>query len=282
MSTNLAQSLEFKNFEYHGWQQCVDEYHRSFGPLTAQMADHLMSSVSDASSTELSGKPRMLLDVACGPGYVTGLAKEHGWCPIGVDFSEAMVAEAEHNHPDTRFVLGDAEELPFSDEEFLAVVMNFGILHLAQPDKAIAEAYRVLGRGGRFAFTVWATPNEARGFAIVLQAVNEAGNSAVPLPPGPPFFRFSDPDETYRALQSVGFRNIQSAKIPLLWHLPSGDQFFDAFYRGTARTGGLLRAQTDSELEAVRRLVIQHVSEQFGKAYGVEVNMPAWVYSAEK
>ena len=35
-------------------------------------------------------------------------------------------------------------------------------------------------------------PEEAVGFGLVLRAVREFGNPDVPLPEGPPFFRFSD------------------------------------------------------------------------------------------
>jgi len=52
--------------------------------------------------------------------------------------------------------------------------MNFGILHLGQPEKALLEAYRVLRSGSRFAFSVWAAPDETIGFGIVLRAQKPA------------------------------------------------------------------------------------------------------------
>lgn len=152
------------------------------------MAEHLICSANDALFADQYAKPRMLWGVACWPDPT----------------------------PNCRFILGDAEDLPFSNEEFSAVVMNAGILHLAQPDKAIAEAYRLLCSKGRFAFVVWATPDEAQGFAVVLQAVNEAGNSAVVIPSGHPFFRFSHSEETRDALQVVGFHDIRCKKGSLL------------------------------------------------------------------
>src|SRR5205809_6238429 len=56
--------------------------------------------------------------------------------------------------PEIEFREGDAEALPFPEASFDAVVMNFGMLHLAHPERAVAEAFRVLSAGGRFAFTV--------------------------------------------------------------------------------------------------------------------------------
>jgi Methyltransferase domain len=50
-----------------------------------------------------------------------------------VDFSEEMVALAQKLHPNIDFQVGDACALSFGDSEFSAAMMNFGILHLAQP-----------------------------------------------------------------------------------------------------------------------------------------------------
>ena len=117
-----------------------------------------------------------------------------------------MLAEARRHHPAIDFQAGDAEALPFPDASFDAVVMSFGLLHLGRPDQALAEAHRVLRPGGRIGFTVWARPEEAVAFGIVLRAIERHGRLDVPLPPGPPFFRFSDPEESRRVLLGLGFR----------------------------------------------------------------------------
>ena len=60
----------------------------------------------------------LVLDVACGPGYVSAAAKQLGAIPTGIDFSEKMVAIAKRMFPEIRFMQGDAHELPFEDEQF--------------------------------------------------------------------------------------------------------------------------------------------------------------------
>src|SRR5207247_8992784 len=74
-----------------------------------------------------------VLDVACGPGYLSATAKELGAIPIGIDFSEKMIAIAKEMFPDTPFRQGDAQELPFEDADFDRVVANFGVLLLSHP-----------------------------------------------------------------------------------------------------------------------------------------------------
>ena len=139
-----------------------------------------------------------LLDVACGPGFVSEAAAARGARPVGVDVAAAMVERARARCPDLAFVVGDALRLPFPDASFDAVTINFGILHLSRPELALSEARRVLVHKGRFAFTAWVAEGNAVS-EIVDTAVAE---NAVPveLPEGPGFYRFADEDESQRAL----------------------------------------------------------------------------------
>jgi SAM-dependent methyltransferase len=131
-----------------------------------------------------------------------------------------MIAAARQQHPGIAFQEGDAAALPFAEASFDAVVMNFGLLHLAQPEAALADACRVLRPGGRYAFTVWASPDQAVGFGMVLRAVEELGVKDVPLPEGPPFFRFSDVAESRRALEAAGFHDVTVRTLPLTGGCP--------------------------------------------------------------
>jgi len=264
----------FHAFEHEGWLRASDAYHRYFGALTAQTIEPLLDAVASASGATL-------LDIASGPGYVAAAARRRGWSPVGVDFSESMVALARKLHPGIDFRVGDAEALAFPDAQFDRAVMNFGILHLAHPDAAISEVYRVLREGGRIGFTAWAGPGEALGFRIALRAVDEFGNPNVPLPPGPPFFRFSDRDECRRVLAASGFADFAVTQLPLVWRLASPEEVFDAFYNGSARTGGLLRAQTPAALAKVRDGILRNAAA-FTRGDHLEIPMPALVFSARK
>jgi ubiquinone/menaquinone biosynthesis C-methylase UbiE len=200
---------------------------------------------------------------------------------IGVDFSESMIAKARLLYPEIDFRIDDVERLSFSEGEFEAAVMNFGILHLARPALALSEAWRILRPQGRFGFTAWANPEEAVGFKLVMSAIEKHGDPSVPLPQGPPFFLFSDTDECVRALTASGFASPETSQLPMTWKVKSADDLFDAFYKGTARTGGLLRAQSKTSLDAIRA-EIQNTSERYKKDGMIQIPMPAVLASAVK
>ncbi len=266
----------FHDFEHAGWQRAAGDYHRHFGSLTSQAIGPLLDAVGQPAANESK-----LLDIAAGPGYVSAEAARRGWLVTGVDFSESMLALAHRIHPEIEFRHGDAEALELGDASFEAAVMNFGVLHLAQPEAALREAFRVIRSGGRFAFTAWATPDKTPGFRIVLDAVAEFGDPNVMLPSGPPFFRFSDANESRRALEAAGFVNALIEEIPLVWRLNSAADFVEAFLKGSARTGGLLNAQQPSALAKIRAAVEQHIAA-FSRLGHLEIPMPAVVASARK
>jgi SAM-dependent methyltransferase len=264
---SLEQVPAFRALEHAAWETVGSCYAEGFGPLTCQLIEPLLDAVR-------AGPGVRLLDVACGPGYVAGAAAARGARAVGVDFAAAMVALARERYPDVPFAVGDAEALDFGDAQFDAVTCNFGILHLARPLQAMAEARRVLVPGGWYGFTVWATPEHAVGFQLVLRAVERYGDLHVPLPPGPPFFHFSDPAVARAALERVGFRDCAARLVSLAWPLPTADALFAIMAQGTARTAALLRAQTPAAREAIAAAVREAVTT-YASAKGYVVPMAA-------
>ena len=272
--TNHPHPDPFWTFEHTAWERSARSYHNFWTRLTNQAIEPLLSVVQ-------RGDTAHLLDVATGAGNVAQAAVGKGARVVGVDFSTAMLAQARKQYPDIHFCEGDAEALPFADNSFDAVVINFGLLHFGQPEQALTETYRVLRPGRRIGFTVWATPEVAIGFQIMLRAIETHGDSNVPLPEGPPFFHFSDPVESERTLRTIGFTNPSITEVQQMWQLSSPDDLFVAFYEGTARTGGLLRAQSRVALDSIRAAVIKAASA-YEKDGFVEIPMPAILTSAQK
>ncbi len=104
--------------------------------------------------------PFALLDIAGGTGDVAFRVVERGGpqtratvCDINADMLEigrerAATRSLEHA---ITFAEANAEALPFADRSFDAVTIAFGIRNVPRIEQALAEAYRVLKIGGKFA-----------------------------------------------------------------------------------------------------------------------------------
>ena len=271
---SILEPAKFREFEHAGWENIPASYHEAFGALTVQAIEPLLNA---------AGVKRRIgfLDIATGPGYVAAAAAKRGATVLGVDFSPGMVVQARQLHPGIDFRDGDAEHLPLGNGLFDAAAMNFGILHLGQPEKALIEAHRILKSGGRFAFSVWAPPQETVGFGIVLRAVELHGEPRVELPEGPPFFRYSDAEECRRGLIVAGFESPTVTKVSQVWRLPAGDGLFNAMKDSTVRTAGLLRAQKPTVLNKIRDAMRAELAK-YTKGDIVNLPMPALIASGIK
>ncbi len=95
-----------------------------------------------------------VLELGCGTGEYTARLAERGAALVALDLVADLVHVAVERGigGGARFVLGDAERLPFPDGAFDAVLGN-AVLHHLRIGPALSELRRVLKPGGRFAFT---------------------------------------------------------------------------------------------------------------------------------
>ena len=93
-----------------------------------------------------------ILDLCCGSGDLIQIIKNIN--PnveiIGLDFSSEMLEIAKKKNPNVEFIEGNAQDLPFNDNEFDIIVVGFGLRNVLEKDKAIKEIQRVLKKGGQF------------------------------------------------------------------------------------------------------------------------------------
>jgi ubiquinone/menaquinone biosynthesis C-methylase UbiE len=100
-----------------------------------------------------------VLDVAAGNGNVT-LAAARRWCEVtSTDYVGSLLAlgckRAEAEGLQVKFQTADAEDLPFADASFDAVVSTFGGMFSPDQDRTAAEMVRVCKSGGRIGLANW-------------------------------------------------------------------------------------------------------------------------------
>jgi demethylmenaquinone methyltransferase/2-methoxy-6-polyprenyl-1,4-benzoquinol methylase len=168
-------------------------------------------------------KPRRILDVATGTADIAIKALTVGPDKIvGVDISDEMLERGREKIRDRglsdQIVLqiGDAERLPFSDSQFDAVVVAFGVRNFESLEQGLSEILRVLSPGGRLVVLEFSHP---RSFPIkplykfyshvVLPAVgravskNDAAYRYLPASVD----AFPSGEDFLRRLRDVGFVN---------------------------------------------------------------------------
>jgi SAM-dependent methyltransferase len=230
-------------FEHTGWQRAASSYGDSFAHAT----EPYMAPLLDAA--EISQGQRVL-DVACGPGHLAATATARGAFAHGLDFSAAMVGVARGLHPEIVVTEGDAEDMPYPDGTFDAVVSSFGIHHVPRPQQALAECRRVLKPGGRIAFTVWAAPAENIAWSLVFDAVARHGDRSAAQTP-PPGGVLNETDQCARALEAAGFADRSAEIVRAEWRLRDGRALLAALAAGTVRMAALIGAQQPSALAAM-------------------------------
>ena len=99
-------------------------------------------------------RPDFLLEVGCGACHV--LERLPAAVRIGIDLSETMLSWATRRTKgaDIRLVRADAEDLPFCDACFDAVICTEVLEHVADPRTVVGEVRRVIKPDGLAIFTV--------------------------------------------------------------------------------------------------------------------------------
>lgn len=102
-----------------------------------------------------------ILDIAAGTGTSSASLAKTGAEIVAADFSPGMIEVGRAKHPNITFVEADAMALPFTDGEFDAVTISFGLRNVENPKKALSEMYRVLKPGGRLVICEFSKPPRA-------------------------------------------------------------------------------------------------------------------------
>lgn len=189
--------------EHGAWEGAAPIYVDYVANLTATSGQ--LDIIDDLIALDRSDR---VLDVGCGPGVFSAQLADVVAQVTGVDFSAAMIAEAQRLHPRIEFHVANAEDLPFEDGSFDVAVVNYCAHHLARPEQAFAEIRRVLASGGRLA-VVHPIQSRQPSWGSFADAVSEV------LPPetvpGGALLNVAEPDVYVDLLSECGYREVECA-----------------------------------------------------------------------
>ena len=232
-----------------------------------------------ADAAHISSGERVL-DVACGTGVLAREAMRRVGTAgevVGLDRNEWMFDVARRMAPDITWVVGVAENLPFVDQEFDAVVSQFGLMFFDDKTAALAEMWRVLQPGGRLAVAVWdsadRTPGYAAMIALLERLFGQAEADALRAP-----YSLGDPDGLQRLAEQAGIPDSRIDTMEGTARFPSIESWVYTDVKGWT----LADMIDDAQYEQLQRQAQDHLTRFRQHDGTVAFPAPAHIISATK
>lgn len=183
------------------WEKHREIIRGMFAPVTQAL-------VEDAQI----GSGNTVLDIATGPGEpalsLAALVGPEGKV-FGIDPIPGMI-EAARRAADSlalknvQFEVASADQLPFTDDTFDAVVCRFGAMFFPSPADAAREILRVLKPGRKLVLAVWHFPDKNPFHYLLSRVIDRHVPPAPPDPDAFDAFRFAAPGKLQKVLNEAG------------------------------------------------------------------------------
>lgn len=204
-----------------------------------------------------------VLDVGCGPGALTGelVARLGSSSVCAVDQSEPFVASCIQRHPGVDVRLGRAEQIPFDDSVFDAVLAQLVLHFVSDTPSAMADMVRVVRPGGRIAACVW----DVRIGMEMLHSFWAAAQELDPAIPGEAgHLRFGDEGELHTLFTAAGLVDVSESTLQVSSAYADFDDLWSGFLRGIGPAGSYLVALPSEHREALRTRLFRRLGEPAG------------------
>lgn len=248
-------TTDFDDFERVMWAGRAAAYERGFARLAAHTAAALLDAAHVTASTGV-------LDVGTGPGTVARAADKRRARVTAVDADPQMVEIAARAAPGADIRQALLPALPFPDGTFDAVVGNFVINHVGEPDAALRELRRVLRPHGRLALTCWPSPRtgESKAQAIVNEAMRRAGVAWPDDVPQTPFMDYGERGAFRALVAAAGFADVELDVID--WeYVVDPEEWWAGPMAGVGATGYVLTRQDPGTIAKVKQTYDQMAAE---------------------
>ena len=242
-------------------------YDRCMGPM-------LFEPFAQELAARFKGFDGAVLETAAGTGRVTralASALAANATLTATDLNEAMLSKAAQLAPDLKveWKQADAQDLPFADDSFDALICQFGVMFYPDKDAGYAEARRVLRPGGRYVFSVW----DRLDANPISKTMHEAIGAHLPADP-PQFiartpFGYNDQAAIRASLERAGFRDVEIETVTLETRAPSAAHAASGLCTGSPLRGEIeARGDLDQAVAAVAKALAARFGDGEIKANG--------------
>jgi len=266
----MSSSTDFTNKVAENYEKYMGPFF--FEPYAKDLVERLPSNAG------------AILEIAAGTGQVTRLLRDK--CPgakiIATDLNPGMIETAKttvKKEDKVEWMIADAQQLPFEDNIFDAVVFQFGLMFVPDKQKAVNEAYRVLKPGGKFIFNTW---DKIQNNEIYITA-NDTTNSFFENDPitfwNVPFSMY-DPDEMIKLMSGAGFNNTKTQNVTMTGICPSAIDAAKALTLGTPMYSFIAERNAE-KIPAILDKVTEAFKKEFGEG-SIRTPLSAWVTEGTK
>jgi SAM-dependent methyltransferase len=220
---------------------------------------------------------REWLDVGCGTGALSATILELGEpaAVTGVDPAEGFVAHARATVAGATFVVGDAQQLPFPDSAFDAVVSALVLNFVPDPGRAAGEMARVAR--GQVAAYVWDYAGRMELMRHFWDAAGELDPKARELDEGRRFRAFERPDNLEALFSGAGLSEVESRAIDVPTVFRDFEDYWQPFLGGQGPAPAYATSLPEDERARLRELLRERLGDG-----PIELAARAWAVRGTK
>ena len=220
-----------------------DSYDRFMGRYSRQLAPRFVAFAGVEPGTRA-------LDVGCGSGLLAAaLAARLGATNVAAaDPSRPLLDACAARVPGADVRQAPAEELPWPDESFDAVLSQLVLNFVPDADAALAEMCRLVVRGGIVASCTW----DYAGGMRMLRTFWDAATELDPHAPDEHSMRYRSAEELAGLWERGGLDDVGTAPLDVEVGYESFDDYWEPFTLGVGPAGAYCASLAPGQREALR------------------------------
>jgi ubiquinone/menaquinone biosynthesis C-methylase UbiE len=209
-----------------------------------------------------------VLDIASGTGEpgLTAASMVKNGTVTGTDISEDMVAIAAENAKakglnNFNTKVCSADDLPFDDESFDAVICRNGVMFFPDIEATVKEILRVLKPDGYFSAGFFISPENNQWATTTMNVINKFVDMPPPSPDTPGLFRCAKPGMMKNILEKSGFKNIQEKEVVFSLNVPTIEMYWSFQTEVAAPVVYGLSKADEATKQQIREIVFTDVTK---------------------